>query len=76
MMRYDTVDLDAESDGRAFRVLTPRVIFTSHVLSTENIWLQYSRYYYDDDVRLVTSSSQPYPNPDRNVIKLQANMSF
>jgi hypothetical protein len=76
MMRYDSVDLDAEADGRAFRVVTPRLIFTSHVMSTESIWLQYSRYFYDDDVLLEASASQPYPNPDRNVIKLQANMSF
>jgi hypothetical protein len=76
MLRYDSVDLDADADGRAFRVLTPRVIFTSHVMSTESIWLQYSRYFYDDDVLLETSASQPYPNPDRHVVKLQANLSF
>ncbi|HTV19512.1 MAG TPA: hypothetical protein VMG12_12590 [Polyangiaceae bacterium] len=76
MLRYDTVDVDAGHDGSAFRVLTPRVIFSSHALATESIWLQYSRYFYDDDVVLPTSASQPYPNPDRNVIKLQANLSF
>jgi hypothetical protein len=76
MMRYDSVDRDADSGGGAFRVLTPRLTFTSHALSTENIWLQYSRYIYDADVVLPTSASQPYPNPDRNVVKLQANLSF
>jgi hypothetical protein len=76
MLRYDSVDLDTSTDGRAFRVVTPRVTFTSHALSTESIWLQYSRYFYDSDVVLETSASQPYPNPDRNVIKLQANLSF
>ena len=28
------------------------------------------------DVVLETSTSQTYPNPDRNVIKLQANLTF
>jgi hypothetical protein len=76
MLRYDSVDLDAQRAGQAFRALTPRVTFTSHALATESIWLQYSRYFYDDDVVLPTSASQPYPRPDRNVIKLQANLSF
>lgn len=76
MLRYDSVDLDTDSSGQAFRIITPRVIFTTHVLSTENVWLQYSRYFYDDDVLLETSTNQPYPNPDKHVIKLQANLSF
>ena len=76
MLRYDDVDVDAGGDGGAFRAVTPRLTFTSHALSTESIWLQYSRYFYDDDVVLPTSANQPYPNPDRNVVKLQANLSF
>lgn len=76
MLRYDSVDRDADVAGGAFRALTPRITFTSHALATESIWLQYSRYFYDDDVVLTTSASQPYPNPDRNVVKLQANVSF
>jgi hypothetical protein len=76
MLRYDSVDRDADADGGSFRVLTPRLTFTSHALATESVWLQYSRYFYDDDVVLLTSASQPYPNPDRNVVKLQANLAF
>jgi hypothetical protein len=76
MLRYDSVDLDTARSGQAFRVITPRVTFTSHALATENIWLQYSRYFYDDDVALPTSPSQPYPNPDKHVVKLQANLTF
>jgi hypothetical protein len=76
MLRYDSVDIDATNDGGAFSAITPRVIFTSHALSTESVWLQYSRYFYDDDVVLPTSADQPYPNPDRNVVKLQANLAF
>jgi hypothetical protein len=76
MLRYDAVDREVDAEGGAFRALTPRLTFTSHALATESIWLQYSRYFYDDDVVLPTSASQPYPNPDRNVVKLQANLSF
>jgi hypothetical protein len=75
MLRYDMVDRDTSGAG-AFRAITPRVTFYSHALATESIWLQYSRYFYDDDVVLTTSASQPYPNPDRNIVKLQANLSF
>jgi len=75
MMRYDMVDLDTRAPGHAFRVVTPRVTFTTHVLSTESIWLQYSRYYYDD-LSLETTETQPYARPDQHVIKLQANLSF
>lgn len=75
LLRYDTVDLDADADGRSFRALTPRVIFTSHAIATESLWLQYSRYFYDD-VHLETDPGQPYPNPDRHVVKVQANVSF
>lgn len=76
MARYDQVDLDTNAPGHAFRVVTPRITFTSHILATESIWLQYSRYFYDDDLTLETSATQPYPHPDQHVIKLQANLSF
>ena len=75
MLRYDLVDLDTDAPGHAFRIVTPRVTFTSHILSTESIWLQYSRYFYDD-VSLETRPTQPYARPDQHVIKLQANLSF
>jgi hypothetical protein len=76
MARYDQVDLDTNAPGHRFRVVTPRITFTSHILATESIWLQYSRYFYDDDLTLETSATQPYPHPDQHVIKLQANLSF
>jgi hypothetical protein len=75
-LRFDQVDLDAGHAGQAFRVLSPRITFTTHALATESIWLQYSRYFYDDDVVLASAPGQSYPNPDRNVIKIQANLNF
>jgi hypothetical protein len=76
MLRYDSVDLDTDNDGFDYGVITPRVTFFSHFLSSENIWIQYSRYFYGDNIALPTSPTQPYSQPDENVIKLQANMSF
>jgi hypothetical protein len=76
VLRYDQVHLDLDESDSAFRVLTPRIVFFSHVLSTESIWIQYSRYIYGDEVTLPVSETQLYPAPDKNVVKLQANMSF
>jgi hypothetical protein len=76
MLRYDQVDLDMAHSGNRYSVLTPRAIFSSHFLSSENIWIQYSRYFYGDNVRLTPSATQPYRRPDLGVVKLQANMSF
>ncbi|MFC1641906.1 hypothetical protein ACFL5O_04340 [Myxococcota bacterium] len=76
MLRVDSVHLDLEQSGNSFSVLTPRVIFFSHFLSSESIWLQYSRYFYGNEIALPTSPTQPYSHPDQDVIKLQANMSF
>lgn len=76
MLRYDRVHLDLGSSGDTFHVITPRVVFFSHVLSNESIYIQYSRYIYGGAIELPVTDTQPYPTPDRNVVKLQANMSF
>jgi hypothetical protein len=76
VLRYDQVHLDLDDAGNTFHVLTPRVVFFSHVLSSESIWIQYSRYFYGSEIALPITDTQPYPTPDRNVVKLQANMSF
>ncbi len=76
MGRYDWVNVDMDNSGNNFSVITPRVIFQSHFLSNESIWIQYSRYFYGDKMLLATSETQPYRTPDHNVIKIQANMSW
>jgi hypothetical protein len=76
VLRYDQVHLDLDDAGNTFHVITPRVVFFSHVLSSESVWIQYSRYIYGSDIALPITDTQPYPTPDENVVKLQANMSF
>jgi hypothetical protein len=76
VLRYDQVNLDLGEAGNMFHVITPRVVFFSHVLSKESIYIQYSRYIYGADIALPVTDAQPYPTPDKHVVKLQATVSF
>jgi hypothetical protein len=92
MLRYDTVNYDVDHRGYIFAVITPRVTFSSHFLSSERIYVQYSRYIYGDKMvlnatwpwgaPLVAGSNVlqegPYSHqtPDENVVKLQADIAF
>ena len=78
--------------GYVFAAITPRVIFSSHFLSSERIYLQYSRYVYGDNMKLAGTwpwtaplvagsnvlQQGPYAGmtPDQNVVKLQAEIAF
>jgi hypothetical protein len=92
MLRWDEVNYDLESPGYVFSAITPRVTFSSHFLSTESIYLQYSRYRYGD--RMVLAGKWPWgtplvagsdiiqggpyadTKPDMDVVKLQASIAF
>ncbi len=92
MLRFDTVNYDLDQPGLVFLAVTPRVIVTSHFLSTERIYLQYSRYKYGDKMTLAGTRPWLQPivagsnvlqqgayqgaTPDENVIKLQAEIAF
>jgi len=92
MARYDAVNYDLDHPGYIFSAITGRLIFSSHFLSTESIYLQYSRYRYGDkmvlagnwpwNAPLVAGSnifqSGAYTNlkPDADVVKIQANVAF
>ena len=92
MLRYDVVNYDLDHPGYVFLSVTPRVIVSSHFLSSERIYLQYSRYRYGDKMvlagkwpwgaPLVAGSdvlqAGPYSGmtPDVNVVKLQAEIAF
>ena len=52
MLRYDAVNYDLDHPGYVFLSITPRVIVSSHFLSSERIYLQYSRYIYGDKMML------------------------
>jgi hypothetical protein len=92
MLRYDFVNYDLDNPGLVFASITGRTIISSHFLSSERIYLQYSRYRYGDKMvlagtwpwgaPLVAGSNVlqegPYAlmTPDVNVIKLQAEVAF
>ena len=92
MLRYDAVNYDLDHPGYVFLSVTPRVIVSSHFLSSERIYLQYSRYKYGDRMTLAGQwpwvaplvagsdvlQAGPYAGmtPDQNVIKLQAEIAF
>ncbi len=92
MLRGDVVNYDLDHPGLIFAAITPRIVFSSHFVSSERIYLQYSRYIYGDKMvlngvwpwnqNLVNGSSVlqqgPYAGskPDENVVKLQADIAF
>jgi hypothetical protein len=92
MLRYDFVNYDLDHPGLVFASITPRVIVSSNFLSSERIYLQYSRYIYGDKMVLAGQwpwgaplvagndvlQGGPYAGmkPDANVVKLQAEVAF
>jgi hypothetical protein len=92
MLRYDFVNYYTAQPGYVFAAITPRVTFSSHFLSGERIYLQYSRYIYGDNMVLNGTwpwgaplvagnnifQAGPYSGatPDANVLRLQADVAF
>jgi hypothetical protein len=92
MLRGDLVDYDLDHPAYIFAALTGRVIFASHFLSRERMYVQYSRYVYGDKMLLngVWPSGEPLvagsnvlqegpysgKKPDQSVVKLQAEIAF
>ena len=92
MLRWDEVNYNLDDTGYVFSAITPRLIFSSHFLSSESIYIQYSRYRYG--ARMTIAGRWPWgqplvpgsqitqggsyagQTPDMDVIKLQANVSF
>jgi hypothetical protein len=92
MGRFDVVNMDLDHPAYIFNAVTARMIFSTHFLSTESIYLQYSRYTYGDKMTLAGTwpwgaplvagnnilQGGPYAGwkPDMDVIKLQATVAF
>jgi len=91
MLRYDAVNYDLDHPAYVFAAITGRVAVSSHYLSGERIYLQYSRYSYGD--KMVLNASWPWgtplvagsnvlqqgdtgKTPDENVVRMQADISF
>jgi hypothetical protein len=69
MVRYDTVVYDTNHDGYVFSDISPRMVLSSHFLSGESIYLQYSRYFYGDNMKLGAT----WPDSRGKVPMIQGN---
>ncbi|MET0791682.1 MAG: hypothetical protein ABW061_09200, partial [Polyangiaceae bacterium] len=92
MLRGDTVNYDRDTPGYIFSAITTRLTVSSHFLSSESIYLQYSRYIYGDNMVLagkwpwgaplvagadiIQGGTYAGKKPDMDVIKLQATIAF
>jgi hypothetical protein len=92
MLRFDEVNYNLGHGGYPFSAITSRLTFSSHYLSGESIYLQYSRYRYGDEMTLAgkwpwgtplvagsdIQQGGPYSGqkPDMDVIRVQATVSF
>jgi hypothetical protein len=60
MLRGDTVNYDLDHPGYIFSTITSRLAISSHFLSGESIYLQYSRYIYGE--KMVLAGQWPWGN--------------
>ena len=75
-LRYDRVISDLNDNANSFRILTPRITFTTHYWVNAQIYLQYSRYSYGARALLRPGQVALETMPDTDVFKLQAQMVF
>lgn len=92
MARFDSVNYDLDHPGYIFSAVTARLTFSSHFLSGERIYIQYSHYFYGDNMTIASTwpwnqplvagsditQGGPYKGwvPDMDVLKIQAEISF
>jgi hypothetical protein len=92
MLRWDEVNYNLDDTGYVFSAITPRVTFSSNFLSSESIYIQYSRYRYGDNMvvagkwpwgqdlvagsRIIQGGPYAGEKPDMDVVKLQASVTF
>ena len=74
--RYDRVILDVGDSANSFRIFSPRLAFFTSFLTREMIFVQYSRYMYNERIRLRPGQVQLENIPDDHVLKIQAQMTF
>lgn len=93
MLRWDEVNYNlGDHPGYVFSAITPRVTFSTHLLSSESIYIQYSRYRYGDNMTLagrwpwgtplvagsdiIQGGTYAGHKPDMDVVRLQASVVF
>lgn len=74
--RYDRVIFDIHDDPSAFRIFTPRLILRTHWIGEAMLIAQYSRYVYGARVALRQGQIPLETQPDNDMFKIQAQISF
>jgi hypothetical protein len=72
--RFDRVVLDMYDSENSFRILSPRVTFPLDTWG--EIFVMYSHYWYGDKITLRPGQVPLETMPDKNVIKLQAQVRW
>jgi hypothetical protein len=75
-LRYDRVVLDTDDSATSFRIVSPRLSFFTSFVTREMLYIQYSRYLYNERIRLRSGQQNLETMPDDHVLKIQAQMSF
>jgi hypothetical protein len=75
-IRYDRVIFDIVDDPSAFRVISPRVTLRTHWIGDAQLYLQWSHYAYGERVLLRPGQVPLETMPDKDLFKIQAQMSF
>lgn len=75
-LRYDRVIFDIVDDPSAFRVISPRITLRTNWLGDALLFLQWSHYVYGERVFLRPGQVPLETMPDKDLIKIQAQMSF
>lgn len=76
VLRYDRVILDVGDSANSFRILSPKLAFFTSFLTREILYVQYSRYMYNERIRLRPGQVQLENMPDDHVFKVQAQMTW
>ena len=75
-LRYDRVVLDVDDSANSFRIVSPRLSFFTSLITRELLYVQYSRYMYNERIRLRPGQIQLETMPNDHVLKIQAQMTF
>lgn len=75
-LRYDRVIFDIVDDPSAFRVISPRITLRTNWLGDALLFLQWSHYVYGERVFLRPGQVPLETMPDKDLVKIQAQMSF
>lgn len=75
-VRYDRVVPDESDDPSAFRIISPRITAHARWFGDAKIFLQWSHYMYGRRVQLRQGQVPLETEPDPDMVKIQAEMTF